>query len=88
MKLAFGIFGQRILDFELGVRQVAHAWFSLPWMSAYVAVKNVRDREAPIFRACMGADLAGVRGLLESGEASIYDIDSEGCGLLGVSRDS
>jgi hypothetical protein len=46
---------------------------------------NVRAVDAPIFQACFDWDLDTIQLLLETKQASVYDVDEETrCGLLEV----
>jgi hypothetical protein len=58
---------------------------SIPWLGCSFTTVNVRAVDAPIFKPCYGWDLDTVRFLLETKQASIYDVDAEfRCGLLEV----
>lgn len=60
---------------------------SIPWLGCSFTTVNVRALDAPISKACQDWDLDTVRFLLETKQASIYDVDDE-CrlGLLEVRR--
>ncbi|KAI0151631.1 hypothetical protein GGR57DRAFT_177994 [Xylariaceae sp. FL1272] len=74
---------QHIVHFEFTIGQNARHWMSMPWLGCSISTLNVRPTHAPIFRACFEWDLESVRYLIDSGQASIYDVDAEfHCGLL------
>jgi hypothetical protein len=56
----------------------------MPKFDYSMTMFNVRPKDAPIFRACQEWDINGVRYLLESRQASVYDADDEIGGLLEV----
>jgi len=84
-KARVNILGQRIIHLEIKARHFTQTWLGMPSLSGKISVVNVRPNDAPIFKACHGLDLPTVKHLLETGEASIHDVDQWGDGLLEVS---
>jgi hypothetical protein len=85
VKMGFRLIRRHIMWFELNVRHNARHWASLPWLMCSFTTVNVRANDAPIFQACFDWNLESVRFLLETGRASVYDVDEEtGRGLLEV----
>lgn len=85
IKTRVNILGQRIICLEIKAQQFTQTWLSMPSLSGIISVVNVRPKDAPIFRACREFDFPTVKHLLETGEASIHDVDQSGDGLLEVS---
>lgn len=86
MKFYLHVFSRFVFHSELCIRTYANTWLSMPWVSASMSAINIRPADAPIFTAIRELDMGAVRGLLETGEASIKDVsDGEGHTLLGVS---
>ncbi|RYC63527.1 hypothetical protein CHU98_g2689 [Xylaria longipes] len=81
-EIGFKLFSQHVLQFELNLRQAARHWTGMPTVDCSMPIFNVRPGGAPIFRACFSLDINTVRYLLESGQASVYDVDDENGGLL------
>lgn len=76
---------QHLFHFELNVRHSTRHWMSIPWLSCSLTTVNVRAADAPIFKACFDWDLDTIQLLLETKQASVYDVDEETrCGLLEV----
>jgi hypothetical protein len=85
LRLGLRLIHQYIIQFELQIRQDARHWTSIPWLGCSLTTVNVRAVNAPIFQACSDWDLDTVQFLLETRQASIYDVDEEyRCGLLEV----
>ncbi|EEU39718.1 uncharacterized protein NECHADRAFT_100260 [Fusarium vanettenii 77-13-4] len=84
IKTRVNILGQRIICLEIRAQHFTQTWLSMPSLSGIISVVNVRPNDAPIFKACHGLDLPTVKHLLETGEASIHDVDQKGDGLLEV----
>ncbi|KAI3328843.1 hypothetical protein F4824DRAFT_516905 [Ustulina deusta] len=81
-EIGFKLFSQHVLRFELNLRQTARRWTSMPTVDCSMPIFNVRPNDAPIFQACRDKDVNRVRYLLESGQASVHDVDDEVGGLL------
>lgn len=79
------ILGQRIMCLEIKAQHFTQAWLGMPFLSSQLSIINVRSPRAPIFKACFDHNLPLVKHLLETGEASISDVDENGDGLLEVS---
>jgi hypothetical protein len=87
LKLGLRLIHQQIFQFEIVTKYNARYWMNLPWLRCSFTTVNIRPCWAPIFRACSSWDLGTVRHLLETGQASIYDVDEENRdGLLEVRR--
>ncbi|KAI1332896.1 hypothetical protein F5Y16DRAFT_356911 [Xylariaceae sp. FL0255] len=83
LRLGLKLMQQRVFYFEFNLRQVSRYWVSIPSVEFSIASVNVRPSNSPIFKACFDWNLKMVRFLLETGQASIYDVDHEmGDGLL------
>lgn len=83
--IGFNLFCRHILQFELNLQQqTLRQWTGMPRFGCSMTVFNVRPNDAPIFRACQEWDLSRVKYLLESGQASVYDVEDEIGGLLEV----
>ncbi|KAI1133245.1 hypothetical protein F5Y10DRAFT_84773 [Nemania abortiva] len=77
LRMGFRLIQQHILHFEVTLRQNARQWMSIPWLGCSLTTINVRPIESPIFRACFDWDFESVRFLIETSQASIYDVDNE-----------
>lgn len=77
LRAGFRLIEQHMLHFELTIGHNARSWMSIPWLGCSFTTINVRPEDSPIFRACQDGDLDSVRYLLETGQASIYDVDDE-----------
>ena len=84
VRVGFHLLCQRIVRLEFQAQQASRSWASLPRLSCVLTLANVRSFQDPIFLACWRKDIEGVRYLLESGQASITDVDEYGRGLLEV----
>jgi hypothetical protein len=85
INIAFNLFFQQVLQFELNLQQITRQWTGMPKFDCSMTVFNVRPNDAPIFDACRKWDIVRVRYLLGSGQASLYDVsDKLGGGLLEV----
>ncbi|ROV98724.1 hypothetical protein VMCG_06797 [Cytospora schulzeri] len=84
LAVGFKLICDRILRFEIEVQQTCLRWaiFGGPKVCGSMTVFNIRPYDASIFRACHRWDYEEVRYLLESGQASLYDVDEYGNGLL------
>lgn len=85
LKARVNILGQRIICLEIKAQHFTQTWLGMPSLSGRISVVNFRPRGAEIFKACAHLELPTVRHLLESGDASIHDVDQHGNGLLEVS---
>lgn len=56
----------------------------MPKLSCSLNVYNLRPNDAPISTAGRERDVSTVRYLLETGQASIYDVDDRIGGLIEV----
>ncbi|RSL80415.1 hypothetical protein CEP51_006585 [Fusarium floridanum] len=81
-KARINILGRRIIFLEIEAQQFTQTWFGMPFLSSQLSIVNVRPNDAPIFKACVDFNLPMVKHLLETGEASIHDVDEDGNGLL------
>ncbi|KAI0097664.1 hypothetical protein GGR51DRAFT_577955 [Nemania sp. FL0031] len=81
-EIGFKLFSQYVLRFELNLRQTARHWVAMPTVGCSIPIFNLRPNDAPIFQACHDRDLNRVKYLLESGQASIHDVDDKVGGLL------
>lgn len=84
-KARVSILGQRIICLEIKAQHFTQTWLGMPSLSGRISVVNVRPKGAEIFKACAQFELPTVRHLLESGDASISDVNEDGHGLLEVS---
>lgn len=84
LNIGFKLFCQHVFQFELSLQQTIRQWTGMPKVSCSMTIFNVRPNDAPIFRACQEWDLNKIRYLLESGQASIYDVEDTVGGLLEV----
>ncbi|KAF6829581.1 hypothetical protein CPLU01_07867 [Colletotrichum plurivorum] len=75
LRVKFYFLNERVLSFELGLRQFIRAWASIATTDCRISVANIRPTGSPIFELCRKSDLEGVRKVLEEGQASIYDVD-------------
>lgn len=80
----FKLFCNRILNFDIEMQQWCSRGGGKPWLGCSMTLFNIRPRDAPIFLACRRWDFHEVRSLIESGEASLYDVNEEIGGLLEV----
>lgn len=78
----------RILQFEIRAQHISRQWLGGTWIGCSMTIFNLRPRKSPIFEACLDLDYLRTRDLLESGQASVYDVDDEYGGLLEVNHDS
>lgn len=85
LKARVNILGKRIICLEIKAQHFTQAWLGMPFLSGQLSIVNVRPNDTPIFEACSNLDLPVVKHLLETGEASIHDVDEDGWGLLEVS---
>ncbi|RSM13103.1 hypothetical protein CEP52_002135 [Fusarium oligoseptatum] len=81
-KARVNILGRRIICLEIKAQQFTQTWFGMPFLSGQISIVNVRPSDAPIFKACVDFNLPMVKHLLETGEASIHDVNGYGEGLL------
>ncbi|RSL45605.1 hypothetical protein CEP53_010701 [Fusarium sp. AF-6] len=81
-KVRVNILGRRIIRLEINAQHFTQIWLGMPFLSGQISIVNVRPKDAPIFDACVNLDLPMVKHLLETGEASIHDVDEDGDGLL------
>jgi hypothetical protein len=84
ISIGFKLFCQRVLQFELILQHNIRQWTGMPKVGCSMTIFSVWPSDAPIFRACQEWDLNKIRYLLESGEASVYDVEDEIGGLLEV----
>ncbi|KAJ0163014.1 hypothetical protein CTA2_3647, partial [Colletotrichum tanaceti] len=83
LRVRFFLFNERVLRFELGVRQLTRAWTSFSLVGSRIDVVNIRPYGSQIFRYCGNLDFDGVKMMLEQGRASIHDVDDRyNAGLL------
>jgi len=82
--LGFHFLYQRVLLFEVQVQQSIRHWIHMPSLAASIRVFNIRPSNTPIFAACRDLDIFRVRNLLQSGEATVHDVDDDIGGLLEV----
>ncbi|KAI0508925.1 hypothetical protein F5B22DRAFT_618643 [Xylaria bambusicola] len=68
---------QQMIQFNLTIQHDAKHWMSLPRLGLSLRPIYIRPADAPIFQACHDWDLEAVRYLLDTGQATIYDVDSE-----------
>lgn len=80
----FKLFCNRILNFDVEMQQWCARGGGKPWLGCSMTLFNIRPQDAPIFLACRRWDFQKVRHLIESGEASLYDVNEEIGGLLEV----
>ncbi|RMJ15394.1 hypothetical protein CDV36_004920 [Fusarium kuroshium] len=81
-KARVNILGRRIIFLEIEAQQFTQTWLGMPFLSGQISIVNVRPNNAPIFKACADFNLPMVKHLLETGEASIHDVNEYGEGLL------
>ena len=88
LSVGFKLICNRILRFEIEAQQTCLRWaiFGGPKVGGTMRIFNVRPLDAPIFEACLDLDFDQVMYLLESGQASLYDVSEERGGLLEVCR--
>lgn len=82
--VGFKLFCNRILNFDVEMQQWCSRGGGKPWLGCSMTLFNIRPHDAPIFLACRRWDFHKVRYLIESGEASLYDVNEEIGGLLEV----
>ncbi|KAI0152851.1 hypothetical protein GGR57DRAFT_469268 [Xylariaceae sp. FL1272] len=82
LQVKFKFICTRILQIEVRAQQVLHQWLGAPWFDCSMTVVNIRPDDSPVFDACLKLDFWRVKGLIESGEASVYDFMGNGRGLL------
>ncbi|KAI8630491.1 hypothetical protein F5Y19DRAFT_427785 [Xylariaceae sp. FL1651] len=75
LRLRFRLMQHYIIRFEMALRSNTRHWMSTPSLSCSFTIVNVRPTDAPIFEACFDWDLNRVRYLLDTGQASILDVD-------------
>ncbi|KAI0971625.1 hypothetical protein F4678DRAFT_460989 [Xylaria arbuscula] len=77
LRAGLKIIGQQIIQFDLSIRRDAKHWMSLPRLGLSLTPIYIRPADAPIFQACFDRDLEAVRYLIDTGQATIHDVDSE-----------
>lgn len=82
--LGFKMVCDRILKFEIEAQLGCLKQGGLPRLGCSMTIFNLRPNDAPIFQACRKWDFHEVRYLLETGQASLFDVSSEVGGLLEV----
>jgi hypothetical protein len=70
--------------FSLQFHLKSLSWAISPRLVCSITVFNLRPSDAAIFLACRNGRYDEVQYLLESGQASIHDVDEETGGLLEV----
>lgn len=84
ISLGFRLLGQSVLKFELQVSVNCRTWSFSPRLASYFTILNLRPSQSPIFVACRQRNLDEVRYLIQSGQASVRDVDQSTGGLLEV----
>lgn len=84
ISLGCRLVGESILKFELQVSVKCRSWWFGPRLASYFTILNLRPSQNPIFVACRQHNLDEVRYLIQSGKATIRDIDEDTGGLLEV----
>lgn len=85
LKGQLNFFGRRIIHTEIRMHHFTRSWTSMPSISSLMTILNIRPNDTPIFRACRNYDLPTIQHLLETGKASVFDVDEDRSGLLEVS---
>lgn len=80
----YKLVGICLLQFELRIHFLLRSWVLSPSFTSNLTVSYLRSKDSPIFRACHTYDFGEVRYLLETGQASIRDVDETVGGLLEV----
>lgn len=89
LRLRFFFFNERVLQFELGVRQLTRTWTSFSLVGSGIDVVNIRSNDSRIFKYCREGNFDGVKMMIEQGQASINDVDDMySGGLLEASAKS
>jgi hypothetical protein len=73
VRVWFGLFGPRVAEFEFAVHVRSKAWLS-PTVEVAVRSINIRPWLSRIFQDCEASNLINVKGLIETGAASINDV--------------
>lgn len=86
LRMKFYFLNERVLSFELGLRQFTRAWASIATTDCRLSVVNIRPVGSRVFELCKNLDFDVVKSMLEEGRASIYDVDNafNHSGLLDV----
>ncbi|KAF6814482.1 hypothetical protein CSOJ01_04033 [Colletotrichum sojae] len=83
LRMRFYFLNERVLSFEMGLRQFTQAWASIATTGCRISIANIRPADSPIFELCDKLDFEGVKTMLDEGRASIYDVDDANhAGLL------
>ncbi|KAK5637154.1 hypothetical protein RRF57_012866 [Xylaria bambusicola] len=77
LRAGLGLIRRQIIQFDLTIRHDAKHWMSLPRLGLSLTPIYIRPADAPIFQACHDWDLDAVRYLIDTGQATIHDVDSE-----------
>lgn len=85
LKAQLNFFGRRIIHTEFKMHHFTRSWMSMPSISSLVTILNIRPNDTPIFEACREHDLPTIQHLLETGKASVFDVNEDRDGLLEVS---
>lgn len=84
LNMQYRLFGTYILRLELQMQLLCRSWSLSPQILPHLTVCFLRPSDSPIFEACQTYNFGEVRWLLETGQASIYDVDGDIGGLLEV----
>ncbi|RWA09416.1 hypothetical protein EKO27_g5689 [Xylaria grammica] len=68
---------QHMIQFDLNIRHDAKHRMPLLRLGLSLTPIYIRPANSPIFQACFDRDLEAVRYLIETGQATIHDVDSE-----------
>lgn len=82
--LGFKLICNRIIKFEIEGLQWYLRSGGIPQLSCSMTIFNVRPYDTPIFEACRRWDFGKVTHLIQTGQASLHDVDDKLGGLLEV----
>ncbi|KAI0413478.1 hypothetical protein F5X98DRAFT_378725 [Xylaria grammica] len=68
---------QQMIQFDLNIRHDVKHWMSLPRLGLSLTPIYIKPANSPIFQACFDCDLEAVRYLIDTGQATNHDVDSE-----------
>lgn len=75
LRMKFHFLNERLLSFEIGIRQFTRAWAGIATTDCRISLANIRPADSPIFELCKSLNFEAVKTMLEEGRASIYDVD-------------
>ncbi|GAW17428.1 hypothetical protein ANO14919_068850 [Xylariales sp. No.14919] len=77
LRVGLRLIRQQMIQVDLNIRHDVKHWMSLPRLGLSLTPIYIRPANSPIFQACFDCDLEAVRYLIDTGQATIHDVDSE-----------